>query len=29
MNETRAKEKYRVRTNILKEVFGYAEKNIE
>lgn len=29
MNETRAKEKYRVRTNILKEVFGYEGKNLE
>lgn len=29
MNETRAKEKYRVRTSILKEVFGYDGKNLE
>ena len=29
MNKTRAKEKYRVRTNILKEVFGYDGKNLE
>lgn len=28
MNETRAVEKYRVRTGILKEVFGYDDKNI-
>lgn len=29
MNEERNKEKYRVRTNILKEVFGYEGQNIE
>lgn len=29
MNESRAKEKYHVRTNILKEVFGYEGKNLE
>lgn len=29
MNESRAKEKYRVRTSILKEVFGYEGKNLE
>lgn len=28
MDDARTREKYRVRTNILKEVFGYEDKNI-